>query len=268
MSTPAATWVFDLGNSRLKGAWLDEGSLAQPVALPWGTVGFDVALDAHLQRWPPAHRILVASVVAASRADRVRATLQAWPRAHQQWLRSPRQACGITNAYRVPERLGIDRFLAMAAARGAAGQAGVVVIGCGTALTLDAVDANGVQQQGLIAPSPELMLRGLRGATAIDRTNPKAFEPDETDDTARALRQGCERAASALVAWYDARQRAGGEDPALWLHGGGSAALRDSLDDEIAMRARLLEDAVLRGLALWAACGNTGTDSQSAAPPE
>jgi type III pantothenate kinase len=183
-------------------------------------------------------------------------------------LRSPRQGCGITNTYRVPERLGIDRFLAMVAARRAADDAPVVVIGCGTALTLDAVDASGMQQQGLIAPSPELMLDALRGATAIDRANPEAFTQDETDDTARALRQGCARAASALVAWYDARQRAGDDDPALWLHGGGAAALRDSLDGEIAVRARLLEDAVLRGLALWATLEHAAIDPQLAVPPE
>jgi type III pantothenate kinase len=260
---PAATWVFDLGNSRLKGAWLDGGDLAQPVALPWDAAGFDEGLSAHLQRWPSAARVLIASVVAPARADRLLAALQAWPRARQEWLRSPRRGCGITNIYRVPERLGIDRFLAMAAARAAAGQAGVTVIGCGTALTLDAVDANGLQQEGLIAPSPELMLRALREATAIARTNPQAFTPDETDASARALRRGCTRAAVTLVAWYDAWQRAVDDNSVLWLHGGGAAALRESLDGEMAANARLLEDAVLRGLALWA-----GTEAQSAAPSD
>ncbi|MGH8211754.1 MAG: type III pantothenate kinase [Rhodanobacteraceae bacterium] len=268
MSAPATTWVFDLGNSRLKAACLDGGDLAQPVALTWETAGFDGALSAHLQRWPSAYRVLIASVAPASHADRLLAALRAWPRAHQQWLRSPRQGCGITNTYRVPERLGIDRFLAMASARAAADDAPVIVIGCGTALTLDAVDASGMQQGGLIAPSPGLMLRALRGATAIDRTNPEAFAPDETDDSARALRQGCARAAASLVAWYDARQRAVGGDPVLWLHGGGAAVLRESLEGETARRARLLEDAVLRGLALWATHENAGTGPQSAAPPE
>lgn len=267
MSARAATWLFDLGNSRLKGAWLDGGDLAQPVALSWETAGFDRALGAHLQRWPSADRVLIASVAAASRADRLLAALQAWPHAHQQWLRSPRQGCGITNTYRVPERLGIDRFLAMAAARAAADDASVVVIGCGTALTLDALDENGMQQEGLIAPSPELMLRALRVATAIDRANPEAFAPDETDDSARALRQGCARAAATLVQWYHARHR-DSNGPPLYLHGGGAAALRESLEGEPAACVRLLDDAVLRGQALWATHENAGTGSQSAAPPE
>src|SRR6185437_6889323 len=107
------------------------------------------------------------------------------------WLRSPRQGCGIINSYREPERLGIDRFLAMAAARAAADNAGVIVVGCGTALTLDLVDPAGSQREGLIAPSPDLMMSALRGATAIVEENRDAFENTQGgDDTARALREG------------------------------------------------------------------------------
>ena len=268
MSTDAATWLFDLGNSRLKGALLENGGLADPFSLAWETAGFDSALRLRLARWAAPRRVLVASVVVQSRADRLREALQAWPQAQVQWLRSPQRACGITNRYRIPERLGIDRFLAMAAARAAADNAAAVVIGCGTALTLDAVDAEGVQQEGLIAPSPDLMLRALRGATAIDQANPGAFAAEGADDSARALQQGCARAAAALVEWYHARQRASAGDPVLWLHGGGAAGLRGSLEGETASRARLLEDAVLRGLALWATDGTAATGRPSPPPPE
>ena len=257
MSERRATWLFDLGNSRLKAAYLDDQTLSDPVSLAWDRAGFDSALDAHWRRWPAPERMLVASVVAPARADRLRAALQAWPQARPQWLRSPRQGCGITNHYRVPERLGIDRFLAMAAARDATNGGSVVVIGCGTALTLDAVDANGVQQEGLIAPSPELMLHALRGATAIGETNPDAFAADEADDSARALQQGCARAAAALAQEYYANHS--DPDRPLYLHGGGASALRRSLEGEAAAHARLLEDAVLRGLALWAKSGERGT---------
>ncbi len=252
MSPRAASWLFDLGNSRLKGAWLDGQALSNRVSLAWDLSGFDAALRTQLRQWPDPDRILIASVVTASRADRLRTALQAWPQARPQWLRSPRRGCGITNRYRVPERLGVDRFLAMAAARDIAQGASVVVIGCGTALTLDAVDADGVQQEGMIAPSPKLMLRALHGATAIDDTNPDAFASGGADDSARALRQGCTRAAAALVQWYHARHRDSNDSP-LYLHGGGAATLRESLEGEAAAHARLIEDAVLQGLVLWAA---------------
>jgi len=254
MRADGATWLFDLGNSRLKGAWLRERELAQSFALAWDAPDFDAVLQVQLARWPGPARTLVASVVSDSRADRLRVALQTWPKAEVQWLRSPRQGCGITGYYRVPERLGIDRFLAMAAARETAHGGPVIVAGCGTALTLDAVDAHGAQRDGLIAPSPALMLRSLHGATAIAATNHDAFAQGDGDDTARALRTGCTRSATALVEWYCAQQWAEMGEAPVYLHGGWAVSLKPMLEEnQRRARVHLLEDAVLRGLALWAA---------------
>jgi type III pantothenate kinase len=257
--TDKATWLFDLGNSRLKGAWLDGRELAQAFALAWDAPDFDAVLQVQLARWPAPARALVASVATAARADRLRGALQAWPRMDVQWLRSPRRGCGITAYYRIPERLGIDRFLALAAARAAANNAAAIVAGCGTALTLDAVDAGGAQREGMIAPSPELMLRSLQAGTAIADSNRDAFARDESDDTARALRAGCTQSAAALVAWYRSGQRAALGDAPLYLHGGWAESLRAMLEKDLrGARIHILEDAVLRGLALWAESQETG----------
>jgi len=251
-------WLFDLGNSRLKGAWLRADELAQPFALAWDAPDFDAVLQVQLARWPAPTHVLIASVVSAARADRLRTALQASPQAAVLWLRSPRQGCGIINSYREPERLGIDRFLAMAAARAAADNAGVIVVGCGTALTLDLVDPAGSQREGLIAPSPDLMMSALRGATAIVEENRDAFENTQGgDDTARALREGCTRAAAALVGWYHARHCDELGDPRLWLHGGWAESLRALLEEEGHTRVRVLDNAVLRGLVLWATARNS-----------
>lgn len=248
-----ATWLFDLGNSRSKGALLEGAGIAQPFALDWSAPDFDTALREKLAAWPHPSRVLVASVVAPARAARLRDALRAWLHADAEWLHSPRAGCGIVNSYRVPERLGIDRFLAMAAARAAADAAAVVVVGCGTAVTLDAVTADGAHRAGLIAPSPALMIEALRRATAIEDANRHAFDADDSDDTARAIEMGCARAAASLVEWFHARQRAALGDPLLWLHGGWAASLRALLEaPDAATRVRVLDNAVLRGLALWA----------------
>lgn len=258
MSISDAIWLFDLGNTRLKGACLRDGELTLPFALEWEDAdapprsNFETELRERLRQWPASQRVLIASVVSCVRADRLRIALEACPQASIEWLRSPRQGCGIVNRYRVSERLGIDRFLAMAAARAASNNASAIVIGCGTTLTLDAVDANGAQQEGLIAPSPRLMLRSLRAATAIDEGNPDAFAREENDDTARALRAGCMHAAAALIERYCDDNLAALGDASLWLHGGGAHELRACLRGEAAARARILDDAVLRGLSLWA----------------
>ncbi|MEO7149364.1 MAG: type III pantothenate kinase, partial [Rhodanobacteraceae bacterium] len=172
MNTKApSTWLFDLGNSRLKGALLTHKDLAQRFALGWDAPDFDTALREKLAAWPAPSRVLVASVAAPARAARLRGALLALRGLEPEWLRSPRAGCGIVNSYRAPERLGIDRFLAMAAARAAVDDDPVIVIGCGTALTLDAVDAEGLHRDGLIAPSPALMIDSLRCATAIGSAN-------------------------------------------------------------------------------------------------
>lgn len=255
MNTRAAPMgLFDLGNSRLKAALLIDKELAQQFALEWDAPDFDESLHAKLTGWPAPSRVLVASVAASARAARLREALRAWPGVEVQWLCSPREGCGIVNSYRVPERLGIDRFLAMAAARAAANGDAAIVIGCGTALTLDAVDEQGAHREGLIAPSPGPMVDALRRVTAIEDANPEAFNDDDShDDSARAIETGCAQAAASLVEWFHARQHAALGDPRLWLHGGWASSLEVLLGQGASRdRLRMLDDAVLRGLAIWA----------------
>lgn len=244
-------WLLDLGNSRVKGAVCQADQLSQPFAVDWDAADFDDALRAQLSMWPAPARVLGAAVAPTARVMRARTALRASTRIDPQWLRSPRRACGVTNAYRIVESLGVDRFLAMVAARAAAQGSAAIVVGCGTALTLDALDAQGVQRDGLIAPSPALMLESLQASTAIAESHAHAFEGTTTDDTAHALRAGCEHAAAALTGWYATQQRAELGDATLWLHGGWAPSLRAILEQD-GYASQPLHDAVLRGLAIWA----------------
>lgn len=255
MREPGVLWMFDLGNTSLKGCWSGAGLAGQAVGLNWGAPDLPHTLATALADWPEPARVLVASVASAQRAAHLRGALRRWPRAPVEWLVSPARACGITNAYRRPARLGIDRFLAMAGARVASAGAPFVLAGCGTALTLDAVDAEGRQQQGVIAPSPDLMRQSLLAGTAIADGNPDAFgerEPDDEDDTRRAIHAGCRDAAVALIEAYHARFRHLAGSLPLWLHGGGAPALKAALDAHGAVAPVVLEGAVWRGLEAWA----------------
>ena len=85
------------------------------------------------------------------------------------WCRRAQQA-GVTNGYDHPTRLGADRWVAMIGARwrvlsrGAPRPALVVMVG--TAVTVDALDADGRFLGGLILPGFGLMLRALEMGTA------------------------------------------------------------------------------------------------------
>jgi type III pantothenate kinase len=200
------TWLFDLGNSRAKAARLERGGPVDVFALDWDRPDFVAALRDELERWPRPARVWIASVASAERAAKIRDALDSTPAGHIEWLCTPRSAGGLVNRYAKPERLGIDRFLAMLAAHKRA-NGGCVVIGCGTALTLDAVAADGTHAEGMIALSPERMLQTLHAATAIADRNPDAFAMDVRDDTAMALQAGCWASAGALVEWFVARSR-------------------------------------------------------------
>ena len=122
------------------------------------------------------------------------------------------------------------------------------MVGVGTALTIDLLDADGLHRGGRIAPSPMLMREALHARAAVLPASGGRYA-EFADDTAHALASGCEGAALALIE-RSLEQAATllGSHPQLWLHGGGATTLRDRLPPH-----RLVADAVLRGLARWQA---------------
>lgn len=69
---------------------------------------------------------------------------------------------GIVNSYQQPERMGIDRWLAMIAAFSArTKQQGIIVVDAGSALTIDVVSACGVHLGGYIVPGLLMAQRAL-----------------------------------------------------------------------------------------------------------
>ena len=123
-----------------------------------------------------------------------------------------------------------------------------LVCGIGTALTVDLVDATGRHRGGRIAPSPTLMREALQeriGQLPASGGSYREFGVDTLD----ALVAGCEGAALGLIGRsLVMAERELGASPALYLHGGGAAALSSQLPS-----ARWMPQLVLDGLARWAA---------------
>ena len=249
-------WLFDLGNSRLKFAPLLADGRPGPVhAVAHDGSGFDAGWDDALPaRFDSA---LLASVAAP--ALRV-ALLEALTRRCARIVRPctlPALA-GLRIAYADPAALGVDRFLALLGAR-ARGAGPWLVAGVGTALTLDLVDAEGLHRGGRIAPSPALMRASLHARAAQLPETGGGFH-SFADNTADALRSGCDGAALALIerARDDARALLG-TAPQLLMHGGGASALAQPPDGALAAPALVLE-----GMAVWAT--TTATDGAHTMP--
>lgn len=240
--------LLDLGNTRMKWSLMlqPDGWLAQG-ALEWRE-GFALALESALTGLPAPEMIVAASVVDAAREAQVTGVMSRLFAREPIWLRTPAIACGVRNAYAEPQRLGVDRFLAMVAAY-ADGYAPCVVASAGTALTLDALAADGRHLGGLIAPGPLLMQRSLLDATARIRPERLGEVLELADNTADAVVSGCWQAAAALIERFATRVAPTlGGSPALILGGGDAAELQPLLT----LPAQMTRDGVLRGLAVWA----------------
>ncbi|MFT3790966.1 MAG: type III pantothenate kinase [Rudaea sp.] len=249
--------LIDLGNSRLKwalwdGAQLHRGATLTHAHTNQGEAADDTAAKVDFSSlWkdiPDVDTVWIASVAAGSLEQALTRSLNAHFAAPVRHARSPAAACGVRNAYSAPARLGVDRFLGMVAAhRESAGAA--VIASCGTALALDAVDADGRHLGGLIAPAPSLMRQALLERTA--RLGELAPAPivEFADTTAAAVESGTWLAAVALIERFARRaQGAFGTVPALILCGGGARRLAPLLE----LEHRHEPDLVLRGLAHFA----------------
>lgn len=240
--------LLDLGNTRLKWAIVSVGNWVARGAVAWDD-DVSAILAQAWQAQAPSPQVLGASVVDTLREaqiERVVAEVFSQP---VTWVRTPAEACGVRIAYAEPQRLGVDRFLAMVAAH-AAGASPCVLAGIGTALTLDALTADGKHLGGLIAPGPLLMQQSLYGATARVKPYQPGAIRDIADNTADAVVSGCWQAVAALIERFTMKVATqAGAAQRLLLDGGDAAALLPLLG----IPAELGADSVLRGLDVWGA---------------
>ncbi|QAU22850.1 type III pantothenate kinase [Dyella sp. M7H15-1] len=239
--------LLDLGNTRLKWAMAKGDGWSAHGAVGWNEGVTAVLIPAWKSLASP-RCVLGASVVDTAREAQLEAIVKDIFARDIAWVQTPTEACGVHNAYAEPQNLGVDRFLAMVAAY-ASGHAPCIMAGIGTALTLDALTADGQHLGGLIAPGPWLMQQSLLGATARVRPEHPGAIRYVANNTADAVMSGCWHAAAALIERF-ARNIASQYPHGalrLLLDGGGADALLPLLD----MPAEVAVDSVLRGLLVW-----------------
>lgn len=237
-----STWLFDLGNTGLKLACWRHGELEDIRRVDHDGARFSADWPAQLPS--RFHTAWIASVGPPELTVALIDALTARGR-RISLARTQHRFAGLRVAYANPARLGVDRFLAMLAARARAAGPWLVV-GVGTALTIDLIDADGAHRGGRIAPSPTLMRESLH-ARAPRLPLAGGINVMFADDTESALASGCEGAALALIEQSgQAAMALLGSRPRVLLHGGGAAALVAALPDAIVSPSLVLE-----GLARW-----------------
>jgi type III pantothenate kinase len=222
--------AIDVGNTRLKWA-LYASPQPGAVLLAQGAVfleTIDSLAETDWKALPPPSSMLGCVVAGEGVKRRVEEQLEIWD-LEPRWVVSSREACGLRNGYDHPNRLGVDRWVAMIGARHRVLAQGaprpVLVVMVGTAVTVDAIDAQGHFLGGLILPGFGLMLRALEMGTAGLKA-PTGEAVDFPTNTSDALMSGGADALAGAVERMHRKLRArAGQEPALIMTGGAAVKL-------------------------------------------
>lgn len=240
-----SVWLFDIGNSRLKFARLDDAGQLQSTSVLAHAGGSAAELATLLPAGDVAHVANVAPVSISAPILQALGTRFV----QVQQVRTLARIGRLQIAYPHPQRLGVDRFLSLLGVQ-AQIHDDVLLVGVGTALTIDLLQADGRHHGGLIAPSPTTM-RDMLHARVPQLPAQGGRLTAFANDTADALASGCDGAALALIERsLQAAAARLGHRPQLIVHGGGTDALLAYLPE-----ARHLPSLVLQGLAHWVRLG-------------
>ncbi len=243
-------WLLDLGNTRLKLVRAEASGLGPVIALAHGEPGFDDALRRVLAQHGPGEPAWLASVAPLAVRQRVEAALEACGQPPRFAL-TQADFAGVRIAYAEPARLGVDRFLALLAARARGGDQ--LVVSFGSAITVDLLDAHGRHHGGLIGIAPAHARQALADRfPALDR-GAAAASPSFGTDTPEAVAAGAKAQALGLVlaAWDDACAVLG-RPPALLVGGGDSSPFADALARRLSTEVVHRDALVLDGLRIYA----------------
>lgn len=204
--------LLDAGNSRLKWAVVEDGhwhATGRSDYSDWSALTAQLKADT---------RCFIASVASLEHERQLAALLEA-AGLTPTWLRAETRFGDVKNTYSNPQQLGADRWMGLVAARQRTDEA-VLVVSVGTAMTVDALSADGTFLGGVIVPGVHLMQQALRQGTArIDAVEGawQAFP----NATAAAVQSGIVAALCGAIAQQHARlAEVAGMAPRCLLTGG------------------------------------------------
>ena len=252
--------LFDIGNSTLKWAWLEEetpSALNMGEQIPWPGQS-DHVIDS-LKKHFSADQLRQAQCHIANVGPRpaLYPLLKALENLCGHYPRlyfSEPVCCGVQNGYQDFSQLGVDRWLGLIAARHLSKRSQVMIVDAGTALTIDLLDGS-QHAGGLITPGTDMMTRCLQHNTA-NLTHALRQQPaDDSSASPQGLGRTTREAITAGVHYMTAAylqilhadlQARFRSAPAVILSGGQAAFLQTLLR---LPHSRHVPNLVLEGLA-------------------
>jgi type III pantothenate kinase len=247
---PQRALLFDVGNTRVKWGIFDGERPVRTGSIRHEQLkhaGFN-ALTMKLPR--TVDKVLVSNVAGPAFAARLAGVIGLHCNAEVHFAHPKRSSCGVTNAYRQPRQLGVDRWVAMIGARAEA-KGALCVVDAGTALTIDVLDKDGRHLGGQIIPGLDMMARSLAqetsdiGAPAKAPRDPGTGMDQFAASTRRAVQAGALNAVCGAVERAVRVMRSERYRPRIILTGGDGSRILKQLDGNVIHRPHL----VLQGLA-------------------
>ena len=235
--------LLDVGNQRCKCAGYDQGLIQHYPAIEIERQSKIYIPDVMRQADATVDAVWVCSVQDQAFNQALSATIQEQLHQTPVFAQIKPSVGGCTTSYR-PQALGVDRFLALVGAWQQFHQA-CFVIDCGTAVTVDALDSQGVHQGGVIMPGLKMMKNSLYKDTA-QLVAGEGKEIVFAKNTADAIDSGCRRLLSAAIAITLSDMRT--EMDGLCVATGGDGQWLAQTDRDFLYREAL----VLEGLAVMA----------------
>ena len=172
-------------------------------------------------------------------------------------MKVKRQQCGISNGYTRLSELGVDRWMAVLGARKIFSNGNIIIVNCGTAITVDWLDDMNRFQGGAILPGFELAAKALSNADGINSFRPKQSDQVVGVQTSECVQLGvfsaCVGGVEKIVNNIQSKLK---KDESFLLVSGGAAPLLEnawSLSDSFIIDASFNEckydaNLILRGL--------------------
>ncbi|MDI9335480.1 MAG: type III pantothenate kinase [Gammaproteobacteria bacterium] len=244
--------AVDIGNTRLKWALYEHIEPTSPI-LNQGSVyleQIDSLAEHHWKQLPIPTSMLGCVVANKAVKNRTEEQLELWD-INPQWVVPNRTEAGVVNLYEQPHRLGADRWLAIIGARSRLVRSHlpfprpILVIMVGTAVTIEAISANGEFLGGYILPGHGLMLKALESGTA-GLYVPTGVVQEFPRNTSDALTSGGTYAiAGAVEIMYKFLQKNSRLDPVCYMTGGAASKVLPYVDLEIQQTDSLIFEGLL-----------------------
>lgn len=243
--------AIDIGNTRLKWAQFEAAHPGARMVAHGAAFleTIDQLADGEWKHLAVPTSVLGCCVAGEAVRHRVEEQLELWD-VHPSWVIASAQEAGVLNGYDHPARLGADRWVAMIGARWHVLNEGpprpTLVVMVGTAVTVDAVDAQGKFLGGLILPGHGIMLRALESGTAGLHV-PTGEVRDFPTNTSDALTSGGTYAiAGAIERMYRSLEQRCGAEPVCLLTGGAGWKMAPYLTVPFRLVESLIFDGLLR----------------------